>query len=30
MTSPKPVEDALAVFDRLLDEMESLMEDDYG
>ncbi|MBE6923641.1 MAG: oligoendopeptidase F [Ruminococcaceae bacterium] len=30
MTSPKPVEDALAVFDRLLDEMESLMEDDHG
>lgn len=26
MTSPKPVEDALALFDRLLDEMEDLME----
>ena len=27
MTGPKPVEDALALFDRLLDEMEALMED---
>ncbi len=26
MTSPKPVSDALALFDELLDEMESLME----
>ena len=26
MTGPKPVEDALALFDRLLDEMEALME----
>ncbi len=30
MTGPKPVEDALSRFDRLLDEMEALMEVDCG
>ena len=30
MTSPKPVEDALMLFNRLLDEMEQLMEADRG
>ena len=30
MTSPKPVEDALELFDRLLDEMEQLMETENG